>query len=312
MRNRFIITIVVLMAMLVLSTAVWAQGGRPQGGPDTREGAGANPNVRDLVPSIPPPEGWGNCPRCQNNSDRAKAWRDFKVEGHAFDPKDFTGVWGWDGVNNAFRNMPELTEYGKQRYQETIGDKAPDGTPLHSKDRSGRGAGSKINCDPYGWPRMHTYNYGMEFVMLPGRILQFFELNHTWRTIYTDGRKLPAEPPEPRWMGWTVGRWEGDTLVVESSGYDDRSWLIARNPDGGWTHSDEMRIVERWRRTSFGTLEAEMTIHDPKTYVAPIVTPKATIQLVPGTELWENFCVPSDYADFNEKVFGNAAGAAPR
>jgi hypothetical protein len=107
-----------------------------------------------------------------------------------------------------------------------------------------------------------------------------------------------------------VGHWEGDTFIVESNGYDDRSWINASNPDGGWTHSDEMTIVEKYRRTSFGTLEVEMTINDPKTYTAPIVAPKATVQLVPGAELWENFCVPSDYGTFNEHVFGNAAGTA--
>ena len=67
-------------------------------------------------------------------------------------------------------------------------------------------------------------------------------------------------------------------------------------------------IVERYRRTSYGTLEVEMTVNDPKTYTAPIVAPKATVLLVPGAELWENFCVPSDYGQFNEHVFGNAAG----
>ena len=320
MRNRIFVTIIVLLAvMLVFSTGAWAQRGQGQGGGNAQGGgggrggnnqaAGAPPPVRDLVPSIPPPEGWGNCPRCQNNADRAKANRDLKVEGHAFNPKDIAGVWGWDGVANAFRNIPAMTAWGNQQYQLTIGEKGPDGTPLHSKDTSGRGAGSAINCDPYGWPRLHTYNYGMEFVTLPDRVLQFFELDHTWRTIWTDGRKLPKEPPEPRWLGWNVGHWEGDTFIIESNGYDDRSWLTARNPDGGWIHSDEMTIVERYRRTSYGALEAEMTITDPKAYVAPIVAPKATIQLVPSAELWENFCAPSDYGNFNENVFRNAAGA---
>ena len=311
--------IVVLTAILACSTAVWAQGGggRGQGGGGGRgqggggRGEGAAP-VRDLVPSIPPPEGWGNCPRCQNNSDRAKAKEQFKVEGHAFDPKDLTGVYGWDGVANAFRNIPPLTDWGKEQHAKTMGSKGPDGSYLHDKDTSGRGAGSKINCDPYGWPRLHTYNYGMEFIQLPGRTLQFFELNHTWRTIWTDGRKLPKEPPEPHWLGWNIGRWEGDTFIVESNGYDDRSWINASNPDGGWTHSDEMTIVERYRRTSFGTIEVEMTINDPKTYTAPIVAPKATVFLVPGAELWENYCVPSDYGDFNEHVFGNAAGTTKK
>src|SRR5207244_894919 len=73
---------------------------------------------------------------------------------------------------------------------------------LSSKDTSGGAPGSPINCDPMGWPRLYTYNYGYEFVMAPNRILQFFELSHTWRTIWMDGRKLPSDPPEDRWMGW--------------------------------------------------------------------------------------------------------------
>ena len=163
-----------------------------------------------------------------------------------------------------------------------------------------------MNCDPYGYPRLYAYNYGFEFIMLPDRVIQVFELNHTFRTIWTDGRKLPEEPPEPHWLGWNVGHWEGDTFVIESNGYDDRSWINQSNPDGGWTHSDEMKVIERYRRVDYGTLEAELTIIDPKTYTAPWVTPKATIKLVPGTELWENFCVPSDYQEFNESVFRRA------
>ena len=268
-------------------------------------------NERKALPSIPPPPGWGNCPRCQNNNDRAQSWKDFKVEGHAFNPRDLSGVWGYDGVANAFNasNMPPLTEWGKKQHEATFGEKGPDGAPLHSKDRSGRGAGSPINCDPYGWPRLYAYNYGFEFVMLPDRVIQFFELNHTFRTIWTDGRKLPDDPPEPHWLGWNVGHWEGDTFVVESNGYDERSWINQSNPDGGWTHSDEMKVVERYKRVGYGTLEAELTIIDPKTYTAPWVTPKSAIKLVPSTELWENFCVPSDYQEFNESVFRKAVGS---
>src|SRR5690349_616174 len=138
MRKQFIITIIVFIAVLALATAAWAQGGgggnrqgggnRPAGEQELRTGAGANPNVRDLVPSIPPPEGWGNCPRCQNNSDRAKAKAQYKVEGHPFDPKDLTGVYGWDGVGNAFRQIPPMTEWGKEQHAKTMGTKAPDGS----------------------------------------------------------------------------------------------------------------------------------------------------------------------------------------
>jgi len=252
--------------------------------------------------SVPPPPGWAPCPRCQNNEDRKQAAEKYKVEGHAFDVHDLSGVWGFNGVSDAFRNPPPLTALGKERFEATIGEKGPDGVPLHNKDTSGRGGGL-INCDPSGYPRLHTYNYGFEFLMLPNRVLQFFEIGHTWRTIWTDGRKLPAEPPEPRWMGWSVGHWEGDTFVIESNGYDDRSWLDAARPDGGWTHSEDMRIVERIRRVGYGTLEWEMTVIDPKTYTQPWVAPKATIKLVPGTELGEDLCVPSDYQQFNQQLY---------
>jgi hypothetical protein len=71
----------------------------------------------------------------------------------------------------------------------------------------------------------------------------------------------------------------------------------------GWTHSDELKLVERYRRVDHNTLESQMTIIDPKTYTQPWVTPKSMTKLVPGTELWEDFCVPSDYATFNDEVF---------
>ena len=136
----------------------------------------------------------------------------YKVEGHRFNPRDLSGVWGNQGLDRGPDQPPPFTPWGKEQFDATIGAKNAAGEPLHSKDTSGEGTGSQINCDPKGWPRLHTYNYGFEFVMLPDRVLQFFEMTHTWRTIWTDGRKLPASPPEPRWMGWNVGRWEATRL----------------------------------------------------------------------------------------------------
>jgi hypothetical protein len=291
MRLRIIVSIVALVVMMPLAASVAAaQSGEP-----------ATP---EAIGSVPPPEGWKACPRCQNEADRQKANAEHKVQGRKFNPRDLSGVWGFQGVGATFRNPPPpFTPWGKERFDTTIGEKNAAGEPLHSKDTSGEGSGSLVNCDPKGWPRLHTYNYGFEFVVLPDRVLQFFELTHTWRTIWTDGRKLPANPPQLHWMGWNVGRWDGDTFVVESTGYDDRSWLSDTTPDGGWPHSDEMRVVERWRRLNYGTLETQITIIDPKTYTQPWVTPRATISLVPGAELWEDFCVPSDYNSFNKDVY---------
>jgi hypothetical protein len=307
MPKQIRVTMIAFVAVFAFSSVAWAQGGRRQRG--NQQNGQAAPQG-EAIPSIPFPEGWKACPRCQNNTDRARDNQQYKTEGHPSNAHDLTGKWGWDGVATAFRDAkgaPPFTPEGKKRFDATIGEKAPDGTPLRSKDTSGRGGGSKINCDPYGWPRLYTYHYGYEFVTLPDRVLQFFELNHTWRTIWTDGRKLPENPPEPRWMGWNVGHWEGDTFVIESTGYDERPWLSAANPDGGWIHSDELKVVERWRRTKFGTLESEITVTDPKIYTQPW-TVKGVEYLVPGAELGEQFCVPSDYNQFNDQVFSRAAG----
>jgi hypothetical protein len=261
--------------------------------------------------SVPYPEGWKPCPRCQNNKDRVDTNAKYKVEGHSFNPHDLSGVWGFNGIP-AFKTAPPMTEWGKQQHAKTMGDKNSAGEYLNNKDTSGEGSGSQINCDPRGWPRLHVMNYGFELIMLPDRVLQFFEQTHTWRTIWTDGRKLPADPPEPRWMGWNVGHWEGDIFVVESNGYDERTWIDKSQPDGGWTHSDEMKVVERWRRLNYGTIETQITITDPKTYTQPWVTAPATTSLVPGAEVGENMCVPSDFGDFNNRVFLPAAGSVDK
>ena len=301
MRNRILAILMALAASLTFSTAGWAQGG------------GGNRPAAELdaeVPSAVFPEGWKPCPRCQNNADRARINKQLGIETRKNNPRDLTGVWGWDGVSAAFRDAAgqrALTAEGKKRFAETIGDKAPDGTTLYNKDTSGRGNQAEVNCDPYGWPRLFQYNYGFEFATMPDRVVQYFETNHTHRVIWTDGRKLPADPPFPRWMGWAVGRWEGDTFVVESNGYDDRSWLSQARPDGGWIHSDQMKIVERWRRTNFGTLEAEITVTDPVIYTEPW-TVKGVERLVPGAEIGEELCIPSDYKIFNEGVYSKAAG----
>jgi hypothetical protein len=289
MQKQLVIFIGVSIAILTFSVAAMPQG----------------------QDSIAAPAGWAQCPRCQNNKDRADAKVKYKMEGHPFNAHDLTGVWGFGGAGGSFRNPPSMTEWGKQQHAATMGEKNAAGEYLHSKDTS-EGTGTQIVCDPRGWPRLHQINYGFEFITLPDRVFQFFEQTHTWRTIWTDGRKLPAEPPEPRWMGWNVGHWEGDTFVIESNGYDERSWISTSNPDGGWTHSDEMKVVERWRRLDYGTIEAQITVIDPKTYTAPWEMAATKIPLVPGTELGEYFCVPSDFSDFNNRVFLPTAGAASK
>ena len=252
--------------------------------------------------------GWKPCPRCQNNEARQEAWEANKIDGRDVDPRDLSGIWGYNGVTGAFRNPPPLTEYGKERYAQTLGELSEAGRLRYAQ--GSEHDSSLLNCDPMGYPRQYTYNYGFEFIMLPDRVLQFFEWGHTWRTIWIDGRTLPENPPVPRWLGYAVGRWEGSVFVVESNGYDDRPWIgpspaMDGKPGGGWPHSEDMRVVERYSRVDYGTLESELTIFDERVYAEPWVTPKATIKLVPGTELWEYFCVPTESDAFNQRFSEN-------
>ena len=249
------------------------------------------------------PEGWLPCPRCQSPQDRTAARAAAKMEGRKFDPRDLNGVWGNNGMELNIV-VPPFTAKGKALYDATRADETADGTSVsNSKD-------GMLICDPLGYPRSFAYNYGFQFVVLPDRVLQFFEWGHTWRDIWTDGRQLPDDPPQARWLGYAVGRWEGNTFVVESNGYDDRSWIQEDRRDRRWgfPHTDQMRIVERYTRTSFGTLDAELTIIDPEIYTKPWTT-KGTIQLSPGTELWENLCVTSESEAFNEQKLRPQVGA---
>jgi hypothetical protein len=279
MRSTAIVSIIALVAVLTLPSSALAQ--RARIGP-----------------------GWLDCPRCQNGQDRAAARAKYQVDGHPFNPRDLSGVWGNNGMELDVMSFPPLTPLGKQMYDATRSQETADGIAIsNSKD-------GMLICDPLGYPRWFAYNYGFQFVMLPDRVVQFFEWGHTWRDIWTDGRELPKDPPQPRWNGYAVGKWEGDTFVIESNGYDDRSWLSEDRRDRRWgfPHSDELRIVERYKRTSFGTLEASLTIIDPKLYKKPWTT-SGTINLSPGTELWEYMCVPSESEAFNEQYLRPAAGA---
>jgi len=278
MRNRslLLVTLIVVAAALLSSALAQAPATPKQGAA-----------VRPIPPSVEPPPGWKRCPRCQNNQDRKDASAKYDVDHHPFNPHDISGMWGYDGVPFGRGQAPLLTEWAKQQIAARGGV-----TP------ASRTTPETYKCDPPGYVRLFQYNYGFEFITLPDRVLQFFELTHTWRTIWTDGRKLPAEPPEPRFMGWNVGHWEGDTFVIEANGFDGRAWF-----------SDEMRVVEKYRRLNYGTLDVELTVIDPKAYTKPLVG-HDTIKLVPDTELSENFCAPSDATDFADKVVKPLTGSS--
>jgi hypothetical protein len=252
---------------------------------------------------VTPGPGWKACPHCENEAHAAEERKKANVDTRPFDAHDISGVWNGNpndlttnGIPLNMAAVPSFTPYGKKLFEADQSDSPQ----WNSKDPHNI-------CDPMGWPRWMTFNFGFQFVVLPDRVLQFFEWGHTWRDIWTDGRKLPPNPPIPRYLGYAVGRWEGDAFVVESNGYDDRSWL-AQTPvqrsgtgrPGGYPHSDEMRIEERYKRLNYGVLQVTLTINDPKVYTAPWTT-SGTVALIPNTELAENFCVPSDSINFNNE-----------
>jgi len=124
-----------------------------------------------------------------------------------------------------------------------------------------------------------------------------YEATYMFREIFVDGRPLPKDP-QPTWMGYSVGRWEGETLVVDTSGFNGKAWL---DGDMGHPHTDALHVTERFRRPNFGTLEIEAIIDDPKAYTKPF-TVKQGLHLIPDSGLLENIC------DENERSAAHLVG----
>ena len=140
------------------------------------------------------------------------------------------------------------------------------------------------HCQPEGVPMAETAPGPFKIVQTPGLIVMLYERETTFRQIHTDGRKQPNDP-QPAWFGYSVGHWEGDTLVVDTAGFNDRSWLDAR----GHTHSDALHLTERFHRGDFGHMEAQITVDDSKTYTRPF-TIRLNLELLPESDLIEYFC----------------------
>ena len=119
-------------------------------------------------------------------------------------------------------------------------------------------------CLPIGIVRLHTMGLLKKIIQVPGLLVILNEHNATYRQIFTDGRPLPTDP-NPSWVGYSTGTWEGDTLVVESTGFRDGIWLDAN----GSPLSEDARITERFRRVNYGKLEVDVTVNDLKAYTAP-------------------------------------------
>ncbi len=141
-------------------------------------------------------------------------------------------------------------------------------------------------CMPHGVPEaMFVAGHPFKIIQTPRVVVLLFEEFHKYRQIFTDGRQLPVDP-DPAWYGYSVGRWEGDTLVVETAGFKEGSWLDNR----GHPHTDALRTTERFHRVDFGSLELSVTIDDPKAYSQPWTSRRINLVLRPDTELLEHLC----------------------
>jgi hypothetical protein len=164
-------------------------------------------------------------------------------------------------------------------------------------------------CLPPGGPRMMATPYQMEILQQPEhkRIIMVFEgATHIWREIYMDGRAFPeGDALNPTYLGYSVGRWEGDTLVVENKGFNENSWLDYF----GHPHTDQMHVVERWTRPTKQTLHYAATVTDPGAYTRPF-TVAWDIPLNVTGELPEYICQENNRYlhrledDFGQPIFG--------
>jgi len=227
----------------------------------------------------------------------------------AFDPRDLSGFWSTNHAGTrGYRGMtvdgdvPPRTAWGEARHSIAITGRdwsaGPGVLPVIGNDPI-------MTCNPYALPRMFfDYALPIEFVQSENRLLMFFEPQSVFRQIWFDGRELPESPP-PRWYGYSAGRWEGDTLVIDTVGIDDRGWLDMY----GNVYRDQMRWQERWRRVSADTMEVTYRIDDPKTYQEPWISTTKIFRKVSGVEIGEMVCAPMDELLFNLSI-RDPAGAA--
>ncbi len=185
-------------------------------------------------------------------------------------PFDLSGVWFTEGkvrANFVFRESSPLLPWGEDKLKANHQESSP-----------------LLRCVPPGVPRVWTMPAPFEIISLPGRILLYYEFEHLVRQIHTDGRDHPKDLI-PSWMGDSVGKWDGDTLVVDTTGFKNGTWI----DNTGLPHSDALHVVERLRRVSHDVLQLDITIDDPKTYTKPW-SAQRVFDLKPGWEIGEQIC----------------------
>lgn len=244
--------------------------------------------------------------QAQDDRQKVRARLEANAGSTKFDPRDLSGIWMLTRNDHSLGTpAPPLTPAGRAAKAGRVAD-IRDGVP---------GNAPWYTCNPMGFPRLLNDDEPMEFIVLPNRILQLFQWEHRTRVLWTDGRQLPSgqnlENLGPAWYGHSVGRWNGNTLVVNTVGLEERGWL----DNEGNPKSFHARIEETWRRVDSSTLELQLTLYDPEYYTAPYVGSKKIYKRVPDDAMtffgWyglyagvtEGICAPMNEVEGYNKGF---------
>ena len=195
---------------------------------------------------------------------------------------DLSGIWEQDSMTH-FRDLTSDMKPGDVPWR-------PEAKALRASRADGaRGLEEPdANCLPQGVPKINAAPVPFKIVQTPKLVLLVYEAFNLWRQVHLDGRQL-IDDPNPTWLGWSTGRWDGDTLVVETRGLNGKAWMDTSGTPG----SDAMRVTERFHRTSVGHMDLEITIDDPKSFTRPW-TAKEKLHIVPNTELMEFICLENE------------------
>ena len=186
---------------------------------------------------------------------------------------------------SAFANIGSTTPEGEAPYQPWAADLVKKRMADNSKDNP------DAHCLPMGIMQLDSHPYPKKIIQTPAEVVMIYEGSGTTvREVFLDGRALPKKDDvEPWWNGYSVGRWEGDTLVIETSGFMDGGWLDVR----GSPLTSAATLTERIRRLNYGYLEIKVTIDDPKAYTKPFVA-EVYSRIMPTVQLSEFVCIDKD------------------
>ena len=225
---------------------------------------------------------------------------------------DLTGTWagprsGAGVPDYKGGDKPTMTALGQKLFAEN--------KPLGKFSPAGTNDPTVRTCDPFGVPRNAIdETRGLSFATMPNRIIMLIQFQDLWREIWMDGRTLPTNVGaaskgalDPRYNGYSVGHWEDDyTLVVDTTGLDERSWLNG----AGYPHTVNAHIQERYTRVDQNDMKLTVTVDDPTLYTSPFSLGTSYFRWIPNQELDEKLCVPSEVIEYLQTM-GDPAGSDP-